>query len=173
MVQAQKRRRRPMELLAGVIRPQKPLGHKGKQHQRRQQRPAPAQIPAELPVKRIAHRGLAHQHHKPEKQQHAGRAAGHSHKRRQQRRRRQAGKLVRLPHRVEQPVPADEPEPQRQRVLFVDFQPHKGAAHHDRRTHQAEQGRTAPAQPHVLRRHRPAPSVLCSRVSRRQYQQGR
>ena len=51
VVQAEECRQRPVELLAGVVRAEEPLGHEGEQHQRRQQRGGLAQVTAELPVK--------------------------------------------------------------------------------------------------------------------------
>ena len=84
VVQAEERRQRPVELLAGVVRAKEPLGHEGEQHQRRQQRGGLAQVAAELPVKDVAHARLAGQHHEPEEHQHAGSAARDADEHRQQ-----------------------------------------------------------------------------------------
>ena len=80
---------------------------------------------------------------------------------------------MRLPHAVKQPVAADKAVAKGERILLVDLQPHKGAADHDYQRGGAQQRKK---QRHYaifmgLRHQAPPPfKVLCSRVSRRQYQ---
>ena len=159
-----------MELLAGVVRAKEPLGHEGEQHQRRQQRGGLAQVAAELPVKDVAHARLAGQHHEPEEHQHAGSAARDADEHRQQCGGGQAGQLMRLPHIIKEPVAADQAVAEGQSVLLVDFQPRKGASQHNGSADKYQNQRQY-AVFTGLRHQAPPPfKVLCSRVSRRQYQ---
>ena len=116
-----------MELLADVIRPQKPFGRVDQQDQRPPKGRRLAQTGFQQPVKGEGKPCFAQQRDRPHKQQNAGGAPRHGQKQRQHRHQRQAAELVRLPHGVEQRIAAQQPVAQGQGVLFVNFQPGKQA----------------------------------------------
>lgn len=78
--------------------------------------------------------------------------------------------LMRLPHVIKEPVAADQAVAEGQSVLLVDLQPRKGAAQHNGSAEKYQNQRQY-AVFTGLRHQAPPPfKVLCSRVSRRQYQ---
>ena len=130
-----------MELLADVVRPQKPLGREGQHGQRQQIGAAPPEGPAQAAVKPDGQRELDSQHSAAHKQQHAGGRARDGGKQADEQSGRQGGQLVRLPHRVKEPVTAHKAEAEGQGVLLVDLQPQEHCADERGQRQQAQQGK--------------------------------
>ena len=140
-VQKQERRQRKVELLADVVRPQKPLGREGQHGQRQQIGAAPPEGHAQAAVKPDGQRELDSQHSAAHKQQHAGGRARDGGKQADEQSGRQGGQLVRLPHRVKEPVTAHKAEAEGQGVLLVNLQPQEHCADECGQRQQAQQGK--------------------------------